>query len=217
MKAASVGRRLARQPRWPRRRSPTTRRAAAAAPRRRPSRRGSSPLTAFPTIVRDGDNYTSWVGVADRGPLHLEARVNYESVGARSAFVGWTFSGGEEITWEVTPLLGGAWGSTAGVRARPGGEPGVRGGSTSTSRPSTCVPTTRDSKYLYAWSELGFRPVEWLRAGLVAQRTRAYGGERDIQRGPFAQLTWRRFTLGGFWFNPGASDQVVVVSIGAAF
>ena len=78
-------------------------------------------------------------------------------------------------------------------------------------------PSDKESRYLYAWSELGFRPAEWLRAGLVAQRTRAYGGDRDIQRGPFAQLTWRRFTLGGFWFNPGSSDQVVVVSIGAAF
>ena len=169
-------------------------------------------------IVRGGDNYTSWIGVADRGPLHLEARVNYESVGARSAFVGWTFSGGEEFTWEVTPAPRRRLGHDRGVRAGPGGEPRRGGGSTSTSRPSTCATaTTRTSSYLYAWSELGFRPVEWLRAGLAAQRTRAYGGDRDIQRGPFAQLTWRRFTLGGFWFNPGSSDQVFVLSIGAAF
>jgi len=69
-------------------------------------------ITAYPTVVRGGENYTSAIAVADRGPLHLEARYNYESVGARSAFVGWTFSGGETITWELTPLLGGAWGTT---------------------------------------------------------------------------------------------------------
>ena len=68
-------------------------------------------ITAYPTFVRGGDNYTSAIAVADRGPLHLEARYNYESLGARSAFVGWTFSGGDTITWELTPLLGGAWGS----------------------------------------------------------------------------------------------------------
>jgi hypothetical protein len=56
-----------------------------------------------------------------------------------------------------------------------------------------------------------------LRAGLVGQRTRAYGGERDFQRGPFVQASWRRVTVGGFWFNPGSSDQVFVLSIGAAF
>ena len=69
-------------------------------------------LTAYPTVVRGGENYTSAIAAADRGPLHLEARYNYESIGARSAFVGWTFSGGEAITWELTPLLGGAWGTT---------------------------------------------------------------------------------------------------------
>jgi hypothetical protein len=174
-------------------------------------------LTAYPTSVRHGNDYTSWIGAADRGPLHLEARVNYESVGARSAFVGWTFSGGEEIAWEVTPIVGGAWGS---LRAFvPGVEASVSSGRFDFYIEGEYVRDhgDLDSSYLYAWSELGFKPVEWLRAGLVAQRTRAYGGERDIQRGPFAQLTWRNFTLGGFWFNPGASDQVFVLSLGATF
>jgi hypothetical protein len=173
-------------------------------------------LTAYPTFVRDGDNYTTAVAAADRGPLHLEARINYESVGARSAFVGWTFSGGEDVTWEATPLLGGAWGSTRALV--PGLEVSVASGRFDFYVEAEYVrPDDHESKYLYAWSELGFRPLEWLRAGLVAQRTRAYGGERDIQRGPFAQLAWKSFTLGGFWFNPGASDQVFVLSLGATF
>lgn len=172
-------------------------------------------LTAYPTAVRHGNDYTSWIGVADRGPLHLEARVNYESVGARSAFVGWTFSG-EEATWEVTPLIGGAWGSTRALV--PGLEVSVAAGRFDFYLEAEYVrPDDKEGKYLYAWSELGFKPVEWLRAGLVAQRTRAYGGERDIQRGPFAQASWNRFTVGAFWFNPGASDQVVVLSLGASF
>jgi hypothetical protein len=75
----------------------------------------------------------------------------------------------------------------------------------------------RNDSYLYAWSELGFRPVEWLRIGLAAQRTRAYGGDRELQRGPFAQVTWGNVTFGGFWFNPGSRDQVFVGSIGATF
>ena len=173
-------------------------------------------LTAYPTIVRNGNDYTSGIGVADRGPLHLEARINYESVGARSAFVGWTFAGGEELTWELTPLVGGAWGTTEAFV--PALQASRGGGRLDFYIEAEYVrPSDKESKYVYAWSELGFRPVEWLRTGLVAQRTRSYGGERDLQRGPFAQLTWRRLTLGGFWFNPGSSDQVLVVSIGAAF
>jgi len=173
-------------------------------------------LTAYPTIVRNGNDYTSGIGVADRGPLHLEARINYESVGARSVFVGWTFAGDEELTWELTPLVGGAWGTTEAFV--PALQASLGWGRLDFYIEAEYVrPSDKESKYVYAWSELGFRPVEWLRAGLVAQRTRSYGGERDIQRGPFAQVTWRRLTLGGFWFNPGSSDQVLVVSIGAAF
>ena len=174
-------------------------------------------LTAYPTDVRGGDNYTSGIGVADRGPLHLEARYNYESIGARSAYVGWTFSGGEGITWEVTPLLGGAWGSLHAFV--PAVEASVAWRQFDFYIEAEAVRDQRvhDDSYFYAWSELGYRPAEWLRFGLVAQRTRAYGGERDIQRGPFAQLTWRRVTLGGFWFNPGSKDQIFVASLGVAF
>ena len=174
-------------------------------------------LTAYPTDVRGGDNYTSGIGVADRGPLHLEARYNYESIGARSAYIGWTFSGGDTIAWEVTPLLGGAWGTVHAFV--PAVEASVSWRQFDFYVEAEAVRDQRvhDDSYFYAWSELGYRPAEWLRFGLVAQRTRAYGGERDVQRGPFAQLTWRRVTLGGFWFNAGSKDQVFVASLGVAF
>ena len=174
-------------------------------------------VTAYPTFVREGNDYTSAIAAADRGPIHLEARYNYESVGARSVFAGWTFSGGEEITWELTPLLGGAWGSTDSLV--PAIEASVSWGRFDFYIEGEYVRHNgeRNNGYTYAWSELGFRPVEWLRLGAVAQRTRAYGGDRDIQRGPFIQATWRRLTVGGFWFNPGSRDQVAVMSIGVAF
>ena len=71
--------------------------------------------------------------------------------------------------------------------------------------------------YIYAWSELGLRPAELLRFGIAGQRTRLYGGERDFQRGPFAQVTVKYVTLGVFCFNPGADDQILVGSINLAF
>jgi hypothetical protein len=174
-------------------------------------------VTAYPTLVRGGDDYTSAIGVADRGSLHLEARYNYESVGARSAFVGWTFSGGEAITWELTPLVGGAWGTTQAFV--PALEASVAWGRLDFYVEAEYVRDSheRSDSYFYAWSELGFRPAEWLRVGGAGQRTRAYGGERDIQRGPFVQVSFGPVTLGGYWFNPGSSDQVFVGSIGATF
>lgn len=174
-------------------------------------------LTAYPTIVRGGENYTSAIATADRGPLHLEARYSYESIGARSAFIGWNLSGGETISWELTPLLGGAWGSTRAFV--PGFEAGLGWRKLDVYIEAEYVRESggRSDSYLYAWSELGVSPFEWLRLGLAAQRTRAYGGDRDIQRGPFAQLTWRALTIGGYWFNPGSSEQVFVGMLGLAW
>jgi hypothetical protein len=130
-------------------------------------------INAYPTQVRGGDDYTSAIAVADRGPLHLEARANYETDGARSAFVGWTFAGGEAVTWELTPLLGGAWGAISafvpGLEAtvawprldRYAGAEHVRDNNAQTDH------------YTCAWSEPGFQAFEWLRLGVAGQRTRA--------------------------------------------
>ena len=172
-------------------------------------------LTAYPTVVKDADNnYTSVIGTADRGPLHLEARYGYEAVDARSAFVGWTFSGGEELTWEITPLLGGAWGPLQAFV--PGVEISLAYRRFDFYLEGEYVDDGEEP-YTYAWSELGFAAQDWLRIGLAAQRTRIVGEDREIQRGPFAQVSWDRVTLGGFWFNPGADDQIFVGSIGVAF
>jgi hypothetical protein len=174
-------------------------------------------ITAYPTFVRGGENYLTAIAAADRGPLHLEARYNYESVGARSAFVGWTLSGGETVTWELTPLLGGAWGTTQAFV--PGLEASAAWGRLDFYIEAEYVRDTheRSDSYAYAWSELGIRPVDWLRVGVAGQRTRAYSNERDIQRGPFAQVTWGHVTIGGYWFNPGSSEQVFVGLIGVTF
>ena len=174
-------------------------------------------LSAYPTAVRDGPRFTTGVATADRGPLHLEARVNYESVGARSVFVGWNFSGGDAVKWELTPLVGGAWGSTQAWI--PGLEASLSWQRWYVYLESEYVLSRsgQADSYLYAWTELGFRPLPWLRLGLAGQRTRLYGGPRQYQRGPLAQVSWGPVTLGAYWFNPGAADQVVMGMISAAF
>jgi hypothetical protein len=192
-----------------------------AAPGRRASHPGKEPwefaITAYPTQVRGGDSTTSAIAVADRGPLHLEARYGYEAKDSRSAFAGWTFSGGETVTWELTPLVGGGWGP---VRAFiPGFEASLAWGKLDFYVEAEFVRDRgeKSGSYNYAWSELGYKPLDWLRVGAVGQRTRAYGGDREFQRGPFVQVTVGPATIGGFWFNPGSSDQVFVGSIGVAF
>ena len=34
---------------------------------------------------------------------------------------------------------------------------------------------------------------------------------------PCQTMTWERVTIGGYWFNPGSSEQVFVGMIGVTF
>jgi len=167
-------------------------------------------------MPREADNYVTGIVIAEHGNLHLEARANYEAMHAQSAFIGWTFAGGDTVQVKATPLIGFVAGSIHGPIA--GLEAGVtvhrfdyyleaeylneQGG-----RPG----------YLYAWSELGFRPREWLRLGVALQRTRIYGGERDLQRGGFVQLIVRKYTASFYWFNPGSPERILMLSLGVNF
>jgi hypothetical protein len=73
------------------------------------------------------------------------------------------------------------------------------------------------TSYYYAWTELGWTPVEWLRVGLVGQRTNTVDTGREFQRGLFAQATVERFTFGVYFFNPESSARYVIGSVGASF
>lgn len=173
--------------------------------------------TGYWNAPRAGDDFASGIFAADRGALHLEARANYEAIHAQSAFVGWTFSWGEAVKLEATPIVGGVTGAVRGPVA--GLEATLSAGRFDYYIEIERVEDRgdREASYTYAWSELGFRPAEWLRLGVVAQRTRLYGGDRELQRGGFAQLTKGAFTLGAYWFNPGSDDQVAIVSLGVSF
>jgi len=174
--------------------------------------------TAYWNAPREGDGYASFIGIASRGALHLEARANYEAIHAQSLLIGWTFEMGDEVKLEARPiagivghsLRGGIWGLEASLSGRRKWDYYIE-----VERVNSRTQGTDD--YTYAWSELGFRPVEPLRLGIVGQRTRIHGSGHDYLGGGFAQYTYGKVTLGAYWFNPGSSEQVVIVSLGAAF
>jgi hypothetical protein len=175
--------------------------------------------TGYWNDPRPSKAYGSGIFAADRGPLHLEARINYESIHAQSAFIGWTFAAGSEegLSLEVTPIAGAVRGDLRG--AIVGFEATLAAGRFDYYLEAEYVRDrgTREDSYTYAWTELGFKPIEPVRLGIVAQRTRAYGGDRELQRGGFAQYTHGKVTFGVYWFNPGSSDQIVIGAVGFAF
>jgi hypothetical protein len=169
--------------------------------------------------MRDEEDFGIVVAAINRGPFRVEARHNYEAKNATSVFAGWKLSGGADgaWSWEITPLAGALGGSErAGIAAL---EASVSRGAFDLYVEAEYLwhRASSDSNYFYAWSELGWKPVEWLRVGLVGQRRRVVHTDRDIQRGLFAQVIYKAATLGVYAFNPDAASRYTVVSLALAF
>jgi len=174
--------------------------------------------TGYYYSLSDQSDFLLAIATAERGPLHLEARYNYEALDTGSLFAGWKFSGGDTLTYELTPILGAVFGTTQGIA--PGFEASLAYGVVDFYVEAEYMYDfeVKDDSFTYAWSELGFSPLEWLRFGLVGQRTHAYRSDRDIQRGGFAQFISGTLTLGLYVFNPDDSaDRFATLSLGAEF
>jgi hypothetical protein len=169
--------------------------------------------------LSDQSDFLLAIATAERGQLHLEARYNYEALDTGSLFVGWKFSGGEKLTYELTPIIGAVSGATQGIA--PGFELSAAYGMIDFYTEDEYVYDTnaKEDSYTYAWSELGLSPLDWLRFGIVGQRTQVYLSDRVIQRGGFAQLiTPGKVTFGLYFFNPDVNaDRFAIFSLAAEF
>ena len=168
-------------------------------------------------FIPDDSDYLQPTFTADRGWLHLEARYNYEDLDTASAWIGYNFSGGETLAWEITPMIGGVFGDTTGVA------PGYKGSLSwwklelySEGEYLVDAEDLSDS-FFYNWSELTFSPLDWLRFGLVTQRTRVYDSDRDLQRGLLLGLTWDRFDFSAYVLNPDDSNPILALAVRVDF
>jgi hypothetical protein len=177
----------------------------------------SAAVTGYYYAMRDQPDFGVGVASFNRGALHLEARYNYEAHNATSLFVGWRFAGGDEVAFEATPIVGTLFGSTRGIV--PGLEASIAYRAFDAYVEAEYVRNLDDgnASYYYAWTELGWKPTEWLRVGLAAQRTQTVESGRDVQPGVFVQLTWGKTTLGVYGFNPDLASRYFIVSVGTQF
>jgi len=174
-------------------------------------------ITGYYYAMRDQSDYGVGVASLNRGALHLEARYNYEAQRSGSIFAGWNLAGGENVAFQITPLIGALFGETHGVV--PGVEAAVAYRNVDAYIEAEYVYDrgNHSDSYFYAWSEIGWKPVQWLRVGLAGQRSHEIENGRDLQRGAFIQLILDKVTLGLYGFNPDSGSRYLIVSLGAQF
>jgi hypothetical protein len=166
---------------------------------------------------RDAEHYAQPTVTADHDALHLEARYNYEALKSGSAWIGWNFSAGKELTLDATLLAGGVFGDLRGVA--PGYELTLSWKTLQIYSEGEYVFGTTDSSgnFFYNWSQIGWSPFESLSVGLVAQRTRVHEVGLDVQRGEFVGFTYKNVSLTVFIFNAGWETPTVVASLAVSF
>ena len=173
--------------------------------------------SAYYYALPDQSDVVSVVGSYERGSLHLEARYNYEELDSASAFVGWKFAGGDAVTFEVTPIVGVLGGSVHGIV--PGVEASVAYGRFDAYAEAEYVHDTSDhsASYFFTWDELGWSPRDWLRVGLVGQRTRVIKNNLELERGLFGQVIVGKAQFGIYVMNPGASHHYLIGMVAVSF
>ena len=168
-------------------------------------------------LVPNDRSYAMPTFSADREHLHLEARYNYEDQDTGSMWVGYNFDAGKKLVLEVTPMVGAVFGNTTGVA--PGYELSLTYRKLALTSDGEYVFDTgnRDNSFLYSWNELVYSPTDWLHAGLVIQRTRAYHTSLDIQRGFSVGIVHKKTDFTVYTLNAGWTDPTIVLNLGVTF
>jgi|GEM_PF-188457 len=168
-------------------------------------------------FVLDQKNYPQPTVTVDRGALHLEARYNYEALRTASIFVGWNFELGETLKLGLTPMVGSVLGETVGPAMGLGltlswGPLGF-----SSQGEYVVARLGGTASFVYVWSELEVRPWEWLRAGMVVERTRVFHTPREVMLGPLLGVAVWKLNASFCWLDPAGPGQFLVASVGVTF
>ena len=173
--------------------------------------------SAYTYLVPDDREFVQPTFTADHDWLHLEARYNYEDLETGSAWVGYNLSGGSKLVWELTPMLGGVFGSTTGIAPGYKGSLGWWKLELYSEGEYVFDNSGSSESYFYNWSELTIAPLEWFRIGMVTQRTRAYETDRELQRGLLAGFSYRAIDFTTYVLNPDESKPTIVLAVGVNF
>src|SRR5262249_13548856 len=125
-------------------------------------------------LAPDSRDYVNPNFTADHGALHLEARYNYEALETGSLWLGYNLSFVEKLVLEIAPMLGGVFGDLTGIAPGYNLLLSYKHFALSSQSEYFFDPGNSSGNFFYTWSELTYSPWEWLRAGLVTQRTKAY-------------------------------------------
>ena len=173
--------------------------------------------STYAYFVPDAPDFIMAIVPVDIRLLHLEGRYNYEAPRSGSAFIGANIRVGEKVRLALTPMFGGVAGELDGVI--PALRLTLRWWKLELTSESEYVfdLDASESSFFYNWSELGIYPLEWLRAGVVIQRSLVFQNDLAVQRGLFVSGTYRFVTLTLYELNLLWTTATWVLAMSVSF
>ena len=167
-------------------------------------------------FVPDDPDYLQPTISADHGWLHLEVSYNNEAMDTGSAWVGYNFETGDELSFAFTPKIGGVIGEIDGLTPGYHATLGWRALELYGECEYVLAFEDQDS-YFYLWQQLTVSPAKWLVAGPVLERTRAYSSPRDVQWGLLLDMSYGAVGITANVFNPDLPRPTTMVALGVEF
>jgi hypothetical protein len=158
---------------------------------------------------------SSPVFTADHNHLHLEARYGYEDRYLGSLWAGCNFSGGSTLKWTLTPMLGVVVGQRTGLAPGLEGSLSYKPFSFSSSAEYVFDVKDHTNNFFYAWPQLTYAPVDWLRVGIAAQHTKLYNSKFNTDYGPEISVSHKRLYFTTYILN--VDNPTLILELGAAF
>jgi len=177
----------------------------------------STSVSVYQYFVPDDADYLQPTVAVDHGPLHLEARFNYEDINTASVWVGANLGVEGSIDLEFTPMIAAVVGVTDGLALGYEMSLGWRCLELSSEGELVFDSSDRDASFFYSWSDLGVWPWDWLGAGVADQRTKMSGTDFETEFGIFVGVAWKDASITAYVFGLDKSDPTVIVGADLSF
>ena len=66
---------------------------------------------------------------------------------------------------------------------------------------------------LTAGLTISYAPASWCKVGVVVDRTKAFGNNIDIRRGPLVGFKYKKVDFTTYWLSPGTRDATFIFTV----
>jgi len=144
---------------------------------------------------------------------YVEARYNYEEDKTGALYIGRTFSKDEELSYSITPILGGVAGKLNGGSVGFNATAGYKNIFFATQTQYTFSVEDETSNFFFSWSEIGYEFRKWIYAGAAVQQTNLWRTQTQIEPGAVLGFVFGNLTFPLYAFSPLSPNPYYVLGV----